>query len=269
MEVADDLADRLLDAEELVAEEVEDLERLVLVEPLHARVVGLEDVLGAVAASSSRRGGACDELGESRGLRGRARGTRGTCPRQRFDSRAARSSLISCSKEGAVHGRELLSARRDRCSGPGAAGPSRRRRRAWMRTRSSSCRRRSAASAHPTTMEQASCRMPTSANAGTRRGEVTGRMLGAWRDSDVAPVRAWRDVSLQLRHSRPPPHLDGPSNATGSPRHAKRDRGYRPWLVRCQVFVGDHDDVERRGCAAASTGRSGVVPGGIEPPLPT
>ena len=49
VEVADDLRDRLLDAEELVAEEVVDLERLVLVEPLHARVVGVEDVVRAVA----------------------------------------------------------------------------------------------------------------------------------------------------------------------------------------------------------------------------
>src|SRR6266403_1301042 len=49
MEVADDLADSLLDAEELVAEEVEHLERLILVEALHPRVVGLEDVLRADA----------------------------------------------------------------------------------------------------------------------------------------------------------------------------------------------------------------------------
>src|SRR5439155_19505057 len=49
MEVAHDLRDRLLDLEELVAEEIVDLERLVLVEPLHARVVGLVDVLRADA----------------------------------------------------------------------------------------------------------------------------------------------------------------------------------------------------------------------------
>jgi hypothetical protein len=47
VEVAYDLRDRLLDAEELVAEEVEDLEVLVLVEPLDARIVGVVDVLGA------------------------------------------------------------------------------------------------------------------------------------------------------------------------------------------------------------------------------
>ena len=50
VEVADDLRDRLLDAEELVAEEVVDLERLVLVEPLHARVVGVVDVRACPAA---------------------------------------------------------------------------------------------------------------------------------------------------------------------------------------------------------------------------
>src|SRR5262249_53065264 len=44
VEVPDDLADRLLDAEELVAEEVVELERLVFVEPLYARLLGLEDV---------------------------------------------------------------------------------------------------------------------------------------------------------------------------------------------------------------------------------
>src|SRR5262249_30818427 len=48
-EVADDLTDRLLDAEELVAEELVDLERLVLVEALHPLVLGLEDVLRAVS----------------------------------------------------------------------------------------------------------------------------------------------------------------------------------------------------------------------------
>src|SRR5581483_8893608 len=47
VEVADDLVDRLLDAEELVLEEVVDLERLVLEEPLHARVVAFEDVVAA------------------------------------------------------------------------------------------------------------------------------------------------------------------------------------------------------------------------------
>src|SRR6266566_3098256 len=46
VEVAHDLRHRLLDPEELVAEEVVDLERLVLVEPLDARVVGLLDVQG-------------------------------------------------------------------------------------------------------------------------------------------------------------------------------------------------------------------------------
>src|SRR5262249_43879051 len=45
VEVPDDLGDRLLDAEELVAEEVEDLQRLVLVEPLDAGVVRLLDVV--------------------------------------------------------------------------------------------------------------------------------------------------------------------------------------------------------------------------------
>jgi hypothetical protein len=49
MKVADDLADRLLDAEELVLEEVVDLDGLVLVEPLHARLVGLENVARTVA----------------------------------------------------------------------------------------------------------------------------------------------------------------------------------------------------------------------------
>src|SRR5690606_20050936 len=49
MEVADDLADRLLDAEEFVLEESIHLERLVLVEPLGAGVVGLLNVLAARA----------------------------------------------------------------------------------------------------------------------------------------------------------------------------------------------------------------------------
>src|SRR6266404_6202679 len=44
MEVAHDLRDRPLDAEELVAEEVVDLDGLVLVETLHARIVSFEDV---------------------------------------------------------------------------------------------------------------------------------------------------------------------------------------------------------------------------------
>src|SRR4030095_5548151 len=48
VEVPDDLTDRLLDAEELVAEELVDLERLVLVESLHPGVVGVQDVLGPV-----------------------------------------------------------------------------------------------------------------------------------------------------------------------------------------------------------------------------
>ena len=39
VEVADDLRDRLLDAEELVGEEIVDLYGFVLVEPLHARIM--------------------------------------------------------------------------------------------------------------------------------------------------------------------------------------------------------------------------------------
>src|SRR5262249_52999463 len=44
VEVADDLRDRLLDAEELVAEEVVDLDRFVLVEALHPGILAVEDV---------------------------------------------------------------------------------------------------------------------------------------------------------------------------------------------------------------------------------
>ncbi len=44
MEVAHDLRDRLLDAEELFAEEPVGFERLVFVEPLHARIVRVVDV---------------------------------------------------------------------------------------------------------------------------------------------------------------------------------------------------------------------------------
>ena len=41
MEVADDLRDGAFDAEELLREEIEHLERLVLEQPLGARIVGL------------------------------------------------------------------------------------------------------------------------------------------------------------------------------------------------------------------------------------
>src|SRR5262249_15156534 len=49
VEVADDLRDRLLDAEELVAEEVVDLERLVLVQALRAGIVDVLNVLAPAA----------------------------------------------------------------------------------------------------------------------------------------------------------------------------------------------------------------------------
>src|SRR6266566_4248426 len=64
VEVAHDLRHRLLDPEKLVAEEVEDLERLVLVEPLDARVVGFLDVQGPGAHDVVEDAGV-RELGEA------------------------------------------------------------------------------------------------------------------------------------------------------------------------------------------------------------
>ncbi len=97
VEVADDLRDRPLDAEELVAEEVVDLDGLVLVEALHPRIVGLEDV-GRADLDDDVVDPRVRELRKASGSsRTRSRYSR-KVPRQRFCSWAARSSLISFSK---------------------------------------------------------------------------------------------------------------------------------------------------------------------------
>jgi len=63
MEVTDDLGDRLLDAEELFLEEIVDLDRLVLVQPLGGAVAGLVDVGDADALDDVVDTGVC-ELGK-------------------------------------------------------------------------------------------------------------------------------------------------------------------------------------------------------------
>ena len=49
MEIADDLRDRPLDAEKLVGEEIVNLDRLILVQTLGARIVRIVDVARALA----------------------------------------------------------------------------------------------------------------------------------------------------------------------------------------------------------------------------
>src|SRR5262249_23720274 len=110
VEVADDLADRLLDPEELLAEEVVDLERLVFVEALHASIFGIQDVLGAVphdhVVEPTRR-----QLGKAGTLANQFEVLQeATAPALRL----ARSAIFANQllEGGLVHRRELLSARR-------------------------------------------------------------------------------------------------------------------------------------------------------------
>src|SRR5262245_11417925 len=110
VEVANDLADRLLDPEELVAEEVVDLERLVFVKALHARIFGIQDVLGAVPH---------DHVVEPTMRQLREAGTlanqlevlqEGAAPALRLARGAIFANQLL--EGGLVHRRELLSARR-------------------------------------------------------------------------------------------------------------------------------------------------------------
>src|SRR5262249_31203179 len=105
-----DLADRFLDAEELAAEEIVDLERLVFIEALHPRVFGFQDVLGAVphdhvietAVGELREGGTLANQLEVLQER--------TPPAFGFAGGAVFADQLL--EGGPVHGRQLLSARR-------------------------------------------------------------------------------------------------------------------------------------------------------------
>ena len=265
VEVADDLADRLLDAEELVAEEVVDLERLVLVEPLHPRVLGLEDVLRAVShhhvvetarGPASRARGPGEPVRGTRGtfratasIRGR-RGLRGStarrraCPSTSAPLGSPCSQLLQGPARPAFPPAMVSAASYEAIVGT----PSTLHGRSSVRTKQAVCRDGKV----------------------WARGEMTGPMPSI-------PCRVRRmtpsgELTVSLRCAAPDSH-NHLRRAFGRSRVAPTRKAWARvplGLPCCQVSSQLRALPRARRCTRATrTEEREVVPGGIEPPLPT